>query len=229
MKKVLLSIAFLVFVQIAAFSSSNPISKPFKIQGGFGSVLHVTVSPISTQSTSFMVGMPFDIEEDLVQNAVMKDGRTIANWSMVANTSFKIKVNAGLLTSEGKYVDESGVEKHRELSYILKFDYSFGYYNTSGTVDNVSGSFSINNESGVGSYTNASTGNEDTVSWTTDKYFVFDLLPSKMDKKGISGTVDGHVYFMFSDVASSIIQNQASTVPSGNYYAYVTITLEGDK
>ena len=93
MKKLLLSIIFSISIVAALSAISNPVTKPFKIQGGSGTVLHISITPTSTQATSFLMGMPFDIEEDLVQYGKMKDGRSIAKWSMVANSDFKIKVS----------------------------------------------------------------------------------------------------------------------------------------
>lgn len=228
MKKLIFALILTISV-IATLSAtiSNPISKPFKIQGGSGTVLHITITPISTQATSFLMGMPFDIEEDLVQYGMMKDGRSIAKWSMVANTGFKIKVNAGLLTSEGKYIPTGETDEvHAELPYIMKFEYSFGYYDGNGNISNLSGNFSLNNETGSGSYVNPKTGSNTSVTWTPDKYFVFDFLPSDIDKKGLSGSVDGQIYFMFTENSTNRIEKQGDTVPVGDYYAYVTVTLE---
>lgn len=231
MKKLIFALILTISV-IATLSAtiSNPISKPFKIQGGSGTVLHITITPISTQATSFLMGMPFDIEEDLVQYRKMKEGRSIANWSMVANTDFKIKVKAGLLTSEGTYTPTEGSEDaHAELSYIMTFEYSFGYYDSNGNISNLSGNFSLNNETGSGSYINPKTGSSASVTWTPDKYFVFDFLPSDIDTTGLSGSVDGQVYFMFTENSTSRINNQGDTVPVGDYYAYVTVTLEANQ
>lgn len=208
----------------------NPVSKPFKIQGGSGTVLHINITPISTQSTSFLMGMPFDIEEDLVQYGKTKEGRSIANWSMVANTDFKIKVKAGLLTSVGTYTPSEGSEDvNAELSYIMTFEYSFGYYDSNGNISNLSGNFSLNNETGGGSYINPETGSSASVTWTPDKYFVFDFLPSDIDATGLSGSVDGQVYFMFTENSTSRINKQGDTVPVGDYYSYVTVKLEANQ
>ena len=95
-KRVLSLLYFLLVVEVIFASTVNDTntSKYFKIQGASGAVLRSTVSPISTQSTAFIMGMPFDIEDDLVQYGVMQNGRTIANWSLVTNTDFIIKIKA---------------------------------------------------------------------------------------------------------------------------------------
>ena len=230
MKKLLLSIIFSISIVAALSAISNPVTKPFKIQGGSGTVLHISITPTSTQATSFLMGMPFDIEEDLVQYGKMKDGRSIAKWSMVANSDFKIKVSAGLLTSEEKYqLSEESETLYAELPYIMKFEYSFGYYDQSGNISDLSGSFSLNNETGNGSYVNPETGTSTDVTWAPDKSFVYDILPSNIDSAGLSGSVDGQIYFMFTENSTYRIKNEGDTVPVGDYYAYVTVTLEANQ
>ena len=230
MKKLLLSIIFSISIVAALSAISNPVTKPFKIQGGSGTVLHISITPTSTQATSFLMGMPFDIEEDLVQYGKMKDGRSIAKWSMVANSDFKIKVSAGLLTSEEKYqLSEESETLYAELPYIMKFEYSFGYYDQSGNISDLSGSFSLNNETGNGSYVNPETGTSTDVTWAPDKSFVYDILPSNIDSAGLSGSVDGQIYFMFTENSTYRIKNKGDTVPVGDYYAYVTVTLEANQ
>ena len=230
MKKLLLSIIFSISIVAALSAISNPVTKPFKIQGGSGTVLHISIIPTSTQATSFLMGMPFDIEEDLVQYGKMKDGRSIAKWSMVANTDFKIKVSAGLLTSEETYqLSKDSETLYAELPYIMKFEYSFGYYDQSGNISDLSGSFSLNNETGNGSYVNPETGTSTDVTWAPDKSFVYDILPSNIDSSGLSGSVDGQIYFMFTENSTYRIKNEGDTVPVGDYYAYVTVTLEANQ
>ena len=227
MKKLLLSIIFSISIVAALSAISNPVTKPFKIQGGSGTVLHISIIPTSTQATSFLMGMPFDIEEDLVQYGKMKDGRSIAKWSMVANSDFKIKVSAGLLISEETYqLSKDSETLYAELPYIMKFEYSFGYYDQSGNISDLSGSFSLNNETGNGSYVNPETGTSTDVTWAPDKSFVYDILPSNIDSAGLSGSVDGQIYFMFTENSTYRIKNEGDTVPVGDYYAYVTVTLE---
>ena len=229
MKKLLLSIIFSISIVAALSAISNPVTKPFKIQGGSGTVLHISIIPTSTQATSFLMGMPFDIEEDLVQYGKMKDGRSIAKWSMVANSDFKIKVSAGLLTSEETYqLSKDSETLYAELPYIMKFEYSFGYY-TSGNISNLSGSFTLDNETGNGSYVNPETGTSTDVTWAPDKSFIYDILPSNIDSAGLSGSVDGQIYFMFTENSTYRIKNEGDTVPVGDYYAYVTVTLEANQ
>ena len=168
MRKYIICFASIIIISsfvVGAVTAAT--SKAVKIQGASGSVLHVSVTPLSTQSTSFLLGMPFDIEEDLVQYGVMKEGRIIAKWSMVANTRFNLSVKADLLTSENTYGDKI----HAELPYIMRVYYSFGYYVSANEISSHTGYLLLNNETGLGSIVDESGAVESTVTWTTDKWF----------------------------------------------------------
>ena len=217
------SIVFLL-VSTLLFSATihdTETSKYFKIQGASGAVIKATVSPISTQATSFIMGMPFDIEDDLVQYGVMQNGRTIANWSLVTNTGFEMKIKADLLASTNTY--NNGTDDVKcYLPYILKFDYNFGYFDSQGS-SSITGDFEIDNERGVVKYTDPTSGLSTEKGISADGYLSFQFLPSGM---GLSGSVDGLIYFMFTESSSKRIKNSGKTVPVGDYSAEVTIILE---
>lgn len=201
-------------------------SKYFKIQGASGAVIRATVSPISTQSTAFIMGMPFDIEDDLVQYGVMQNGRTIANWSLVTNTDFRIRIKADLLKSKNTYTDDTDSYVYCYLPYILKFTYNFGYFDSNGTSLSESGKFEIDNERGVAKYNDPATGLSTEKGLSADGYIDFQFLPSGITEHGISGSVDGDIYFMFTESSTNRIKNNGDTVPVGEYSALVTIVLE---
>ena len=67
---------------------------------------------------------------------------------------------------------------------------------------------------------------ENTVTWTTDKLFKYDVMPDDIYKKGLSGSVDGNITFMFTEQSTKRISDYPDTVPAGNYSATVTIKLE---
>ena len=217
------SIVFLL-VSTLLFSATihdTETSKYFKIQGASGAVIRATVAPISTQSTSFIMGMPFDIEDDLVQYGVMQNGRTIANWSLVTNTGFEMKIKADLLASTNTY--NNGTDDVKcYLPYILKFDYNFGYFDSQGS-SSITGDFEIDNERGVVKYTDPTSGLSTEKGISADGYLSFQFLPSGM---GLSGSVDGLIYFMFTESSSERIKKRGNTVPVGDYSAEVTIILE---
>ena len=64
------------------------------VQGNYGTQVKVKFDRIATQSSSFSVGMPFDIEGRLVQYNATEKGREIAYWSVAANTKFTLKIKA---------------------------------------------------------------------------------------------------------------------------------------
>lgn len=221
------SIVFLL-VSTLLFSATihdTETSKYFKIQGASGAVIKATVSPISTQATSFIMGMPFDIEDDLVQYGVMQHGRAIANWSLVTNTSFLIKIKADLLASNNTYYDGTNNVKCY-LPYYLKFGYDFGYFDINGSSLSESGEFEIDNERGIAKYTDPNTGLSTEKGVSADGYISFQFLSTGITSHGISGSVDGEIYFMFTESSSDRILNRGSTVPVGEYSAEVTIVLE---
>ena len=223
MRKILLTFILFIILSSMFLGAVTPAtSKAVKIQGASGSVLHVSITPLSTQSTSFLLGMPFDIEEDLVQYGVMKEGRIIAKWSMVANTRFNLSVKADLLTSKNTYGDNI----HAELPYIMRVYYSFGYYVSANEISSHTGYLLLNNETGLGSIIDESGAVESTVTWTTDKWFKYDFMPDNIYKKGLSGSVDGNITFMFTEQSTKRISDYPDTVPAGNYSATVTIKLE---
>lgn len=223
MRKILLTFILFIILSSMLLGAVTPAtSKAVKIQGASGSVLHVSITPLSTQSTSFLLGMPFDIEEDLVQYGVMKEGRIIAKWSMVANTRFNLSVKADLLTSENTYGDKI----HAELPYIMRVYYSFGYYVSANEISSHTGYLLLNNETGLGSIIDESGAVESTVTWTTDKWFKYDFMPDDIYKSGLSGSIDGNITFMFTEQSTKTISVFPDTVPAGNYSATVTIKLE---
>lgn len=228
MKKRTLTYLFLIIALSTLNAVSNPATRPFKIQGGVGSELRLKITALSTQSTSFAMGMPFDIEEDLVQYGAMKDGRTIATWSMVSNCPFIIKVNAGKLTSENQKSSED--TSKALLTYILKFEYNFGYYNTSGSIERNEGSFTINNEELNGVYFDPNLNSNVTANADPEGWVTYDFMPSAIADTGLSGSVDGKIYFMFTQASTNLIEtNKGQTegeVPSGDYTAVVRVLLE---
>ena len=168
------------------------------------------------------MGMPFDIEDDLVQYGVMQHGRAIANWSLVTNTSFLIKIKADLLASNNTYYDGTNNVKCY-LPYYLMFSYNFGYFDSNGSSLSESGEFEIDNERGVVKYTDPTSGLSTEKGISADGYLCFQFLPSGM---GLSGSVDGLIYFMFTESSSERIKKRGNTVPVGDYSAEVTIILE---
>ena len=237
MKKIMTT-AVLLLLSLALFADDpswgEAVNRSFTVQGGYGEVVKVVFTKIPTQSSSFAIGMPFDIEGG-VQYSVTEDGREISYWSLVSNTNFKLNVTAGKLTSEneytdseGKYTTEKGITGKAELDYIMKFTYSFGYIQ-GGVQQTSTGYFTVNTGTGTVTYAKPGEG-EKTVEKTvtaSDEFYTVDIMPTPTSGTGLStiGSVDGSVYFMFTQSSTSRIKNDPETVPSGNYTAAVTITV----
>ena len=113
-----------------------------------------------------------------------------------------------------------------EMSLLLKFTYNFGYFDSNGNSLSKSGEFEINNEREVAKYTDPATGLSTEKGLSADGYIGFQFLPTNITKYGMSGNVDGEIYFMFTESSSDRIQNSGSTVPVGEYSAEVSIVLE---
>lgn len=221
---VLISVLMLSVFTLSATVTSK-VQRRIVVQGAYDSVTKVVFSPISTQSGSFALGMPFDIEGRLVQYGQTENGREISKWSLVSNTKFKLKVKVGKLTYKKTNTSDTN---SCELDYIIKFTYEFGYYDSSGSAQSLSGYFSFDTGENDGkgrSYYLSSSGSIEYGTPDTDGYFEIDIMPA-VQSDSIVGSVDGSVYFMFTQTSTNKIQNQADTVPSGDYEAQVIINIE---
>ena len=222
-KKKIFLLLIALFISINLFAYKNPVTKSLKLQAEYGDVLNISVTPLSTQSVAFLAGMPFSIEDILVQYGKTKDGREIASWSMVSNSPFILKIKATPLKSVNPY---SQKDEYAYLNYLLKFEYSFGYYETNGGITSNSGSFSFDTEKGISKYIDGATKNSVTRPKTTLDEYIFDFMASDILLKGLSGTVDGSVFFMFTENTSAVIENEIDDLPEGLYTSQITLTLE---
>ena len=202
---------------LSAESWAESMQRSGIVQGAYGDVVKVVFTQIPTQTSSFAMGMPFDIEGRLVQYSKTENGRLISYWSVVSNSQFKLKIKAEQLTS----VEGTGDGKTK-LDYILKFTYSLGYVNLSGTQTTLSGSFSIDTEDSICTYIGSDTKQKE-ISPDEDGYYLLDLMPSTKTGAMI-GSVDGNVYFMFTQESSNRIEADTGVL-SGDYTAKVTVQI----
>ena len=228
MKKVitLLAVLFIVlsFTFAADMTWKESMYRSGMVQGAYGSVVKVVFSQIATQSSSFSVGMPFDIEGRLVQYSATEDGRLISYWSVISNSHFKLEISAGKLTS----VDKDSKGNKTELDYILKFTYDLGYKDVSGVQKTLSGNFSINTEDKKCTYV-GSDGKQTESDPDSSGFYTVDLMPESQDKSMI-GSVEGNVYFMFtSNSTNEIGKTENNTVVSGDYTATVTVKIYAEE
>ena len=181
-------------------------SESFKIQAGFGDVSEVYVTEIPAQSSSFLEGMPFNIEDTIVKYSNGGRGRTIAHFSVISNLNCKIAVDAENLKWESN-PENPMANTPAELSYILNFDYNVAYTAPDGSVQysaNDTGFSVASNKKGEGE----------------------PLFTGEIPKNTYLSIMDGSISFMFDEATSNRIHNTPDDVPVGTYKGKVIITLE---
>ena len=224
MKKILvfILILFLAF-SVSATTFTEKISRPITLQGAYGKVIEISFDRIATQSSSFTVGMPFDIEGRLVGYNKTSQGREISYWSVICNSKFKFEITATKLKSETP--TDPQAKTYTELDYIMTFTYSLGYTDSISNTQGVkAGTFSFNTETGHCTYTDPNDLLQDV--WhanTASDPFQYDIIPANASDGALIGSVNGSVYFMFTQNATDAIL--ADTPVTGNYFATVTMTI----
>lgn len=207
-KKVCLSLILLSFAISLNADYVSKRSESFVIQAGYGGVTTVMIDEIPAQSMQYIAGMPFDIEEAIVQYASNPEsGRRIARFSMLSNQDFTITFDGEPMRLVKDGVTQSG-ENDPELYYILYFDCQLGYYvngeiQTADTTD-----FIYRSANG-------------TASWNPGLF---------SDDGTFIGNVNGYIYFMFDSQTSSFISSSTdASLPPGNYEANVVVTIKTDE
>lgn len=174
----------------------------FMIQAAYKKACDVVVHEIAAQSASYIAGMPFNIEEDIVAYHPDDVGRRIATIDIISNTRFRLEISSN---GEMKH-EEEGKKTGEQLHYILTLEFLLGFYE--GGHINESSTTSIRHESRSGQPTY----------WT---------ISSSPDPDTFLGTVDGAIYFMFDEKSSEFIDSSDdTTLPPGNYKSTVTIRVE---
>ena len=69
MKRAVLILTFMIVILIPSFAAWEPqtMSKPLHLQAAAGEVGDISVTRIPSQSQKYMIGMPFNIEDEYVQ------------------------------------------------------------------------------------------------------------------------------------------------------------------
>lgn len=205
MKKLFLIIIIAAFPMLSIFSKVDSISKSVMIQAGYGEVVSMEIDRIPAQSTGYIAGMPFNIEESFVQST-QEIGRLIAHFSILSNTRYEISIKSTPMRHmTGALYDADAYDLH----YNLTFDYILGYRNTE--------SSSEESQRTVLTY-NSRTDTNEEADWKFDT--------SDYTDGNYIGTVNGSIYFRFDSGASSYIQGEGRTaLPAGNYAADVTFEI----
>lgn len=225
-------ILFLLSVTLYAETKTSVI----ELQGAYGVALNMNITPIAAQTESFISGMPFNIEEEFVKYQPNSDGRAIATWNVLSNTKFDIYIKADNMVP----VLEPGSTYTPEvpLSYILTFSYNLSYPDLTGF--DGAGSFwltsGVNNSFGsTAASTTEITVVEDieyseSLSGTFYKINLFNSDSFNDEFEGFTGSVDGRIFFKFTELASNAIEgdNDPSNYdyPVGDYTASVTFFVE---
>ena len=190
-------------------------TKSFNIQGAYEAETELIVEPIPSQTQSYLIGMPFNIEDRQVQYGQTESGRMIARWSLLTNDpNVVLKVKAEQL----KHTQRDSTP----LDYELRLFYRLGYYDESGLL--IDG------------------GNSDALVYTAtaaNEEKSYDIFASAIKEGTYIGSIDGSIYFMFTEGSSAMLnpadgsdpayekeKNPDAYFPGGEYAAQVTLTLE---
>lgn len=227
-------ISFLLSVTLYAETKTSVI----ELQGAYGVALNMNITPIAAQTESFISGMPFNIEEEFVKYQPNSDGRAIATWNVLSNTKFDIYIKADNMVP----VLEPGSTYNPDvpLSYILTFSYNLSYADLTGF--DGAGSFwltsGVNNSFGsTAASTTEITVVEDieygeSLSGTFYKINLFNSDSFNDEFEGFTGSVDGRIFFKFTEEATKAIEGDNDPDPSnyvypvGDYTASVTFFVE---
>ena len=243
MKKLILIVIVSLLTGFLAASSSETETpsietktSSIQLQGAYNSALNMNITPIAAQTESYLAGMPFNIEEEFVQYQENSDGRAIANWNVLSNTRFNIYIKVENMV----HADAANYAPSIPLSYILTFSYNLAFPNL--TDLNGSGSFWVRSGSTMGYGTNSTTTEisiaqpyENDTSLPAgimdeDSFYKINLFNSNIFDSGFvgfTGSVDGRVFFKFTQEATEALQTNADEYPAGNYKAMVTFFIEG--
>ena len=137
MKRLSLIALLITIISMNISALKLETTKEFALQGGYGEVLSISVSTMTSQAESDLIGMPFDILDPYVQYNSSVDNpsygeRVIGTWAILANCNFSLSINATPL----RHVTNSNAQP---LYYRLAHEFSLAYTNTSGAATEVKG------------------------------------------------------------------------------------------
>ena len=236
MRKII-SILFILLISLSLFGAiKNELSKPVTLQAGFGNVSELYVTPISTQSQGFMIGMPFNIEDPNVQflgNVTGNDalsifgsgsGRIIADWNMLFNAPVDIKIEADNLMPTNSKVTYNG----DGLSYSLAFSFTLSY-SVGSSVESATGYIvyeGVNKCTYIWDYDNKKVYPEFNKAVSGNFAPFSEYLTALTRSDGLVGNVDGKVIFGFTSNSTNEIKNNSDNLPYGEYRGDVRIYVE---
>lgn len=201
MKKKLFCFFVFTIMLLPMYSApySSELSRAISLQGAYGEVVSIEFEEIAAQTQSYLIGMPFNIQDQSVQSD-SGAGRVISRWNIIANTPFYLK-----LSCDGLYHENySEIENYSPLQFDLRFTFDLGYF-----INSVE-------KSEEGEFTYSSGSQSEPV------YLIPDgAVP---DSGAFIGSVDGLVYFKFTSYASNTLDDDNS-YPPGKYHAEVKVEV----
>lgn len=226
MKKFVVFVLIINFTSFCIFGAKQVQTKRLSIQGGIDTTLFVNVVPLAAQTQSYIMGMPFSVDDALVAYDYGLEGRQIATWSILTNVPFTVSVKADDL----KHTTE---KESLPLPYYLCFNYSLSYYEIDAA-----------NPSSINSiFVIKSTGNNDAempdayLKYGTSEKIIYTnneeitLIPSADYSSHLVGSLDGIIYFKFAKNTLSESEEGEGlldSAPGGDYVAEVTVMVEAD-
>ena len=208
MKRIVLIITIIFLVLAPAYSAYEiQRTKEFTLMAGYETVLYLEIDEIPAQSNQYIAGMPFNIEDSIVQFSNGGRGRTIAYFSVMSNTNCKIGVKAeNLEWQDGPEDSSAGSVSSAALSYILNFDYNVSYTTADGSIEyspNDTGFIVHSGQSCEGA----------------------SLYTGQIPSNTYLSISDGRISFMFDSETSDRIRNNPDSVPAGIYTGTVVLII----
>lgn len=194
-KIILVLLLIMISFPVLAVTYKADTSGTIALQGGYGDVVSVSVETLKAQANEYMAGMPFSITDRSVEPS--SSGRAIAEWSVIANKAFNIKINAQPLYSVST--------PSNQYNYILIFQYDLGYV-AFGEEVKVSGDIEVSSE--------------DYKDIIEDQTPISFLHGETYDSDHFIGSVDGMIFFRFIEGTTF-----TNAIP-GEYAAKVEILIE---
>ncbi len=198
-------------------------TKSFDIQGAFGDVVEIIVDPIPSQTQAYLMGMPFNIEDNQVQYGATESGRLIANWSLISNLP-----NVSLTIDGEPLAYKNNPSLSTPLDYELRLFYRIGYYNEKGDLVD------------IGSGTPIVYSTNDEIDGNYEESY--ELFARNIKDGTYIGSLNGTIYFMFTEESSEMLKpadgsrppyenygDGRAFFPGGEYVATVTLTLEANE
>lgn len=223
MKRLALLLAILASILAPSWAANYQaeMTRFFALQAGYEEASVLTITPIPAQSHSYVSGMPFSIEDEAVQYQNENSrGREIASWSVLSNQDFNIRIEGDPMypvdeKGEKKKYDEINGYEYEGLGYILTLQYRLGYVVDGEEYSTPETQIEFNSTQGNQIYTTLTEG----YTGGANEFI---------------GGVDGAIFFRFDEASSKRIAdnpgepatNDSEGLPSGDYLAYVKITLE---